>query len=109
MKRKRSVVECYSIKADAIERFCPVTSNGKKSSREAEKIAAWVDSFTTKMNSDKPYETVDEAVEALAPIAITLFGFMFRWAIRKLAIAVIKFSWSRWHEPVSVTVGAGYH
>ena len=59
MKRKRSVVECYSIKADAIERFCPVTSNGKKSSREAEKIAAWVESFAKKMNRDKPYETVE--------------------------------------------------
>jgi hypothetical protein len=105
MKRKRGVAEVDVIKRDAIERFCPVTSSGKKSQSEARKIEKWVDAFAEAMNGETPYKTVDEAVAALAPIAITLFGFIFRYALRKLAIAVIRFAWSRWNDPVSVTVG----
>lgn len=108
MRRKRGVKEVDSIKREAIEKFCPVASSEKRRSSESVKIERWVDVFSQTMNSDSPYRTVDEAIAAIAPIAITLLGFVFRYAIRQLAIAVIKFVWARWHEPVSITVGAGY-
>ena len=108
MKRCRGVKEVDSIKRDAIEKFCPVASSEKRRSSESVKIERWVDGFSRTMNSDAPYKTVDEAVDAIAPIAITLLGFVFRYAMRQLAIAVIKFVWARWHEPLSITVGADY-
>lgn len=107
-RRKRGVKEVESIKREAVEKFCPVASNGKRGSTESKRVSGWVDAFAKEMNGDAPYQNVDEAVNAIAPIAITFLGFVFRYAIRKLAIAVIKFCWEKWSEPVVVTTSAGY-
>ena len=54
--------------------------------------------FFARMNSPFPYESAEQAIQSLAPVAIWFFG----WAARQLAIAVIRFLWDRWHATDSV-------
>ena len=46
------------------------------------------------MSGDKPYGSVEEAINGIAPVAFWIFG----WAARQFAIMVIKWLWNRWHS-----------
>lgn len=50
--------------------------------------------FCVKMQSDHPYQSEEEAINGLAPVAFWIFG----WAARQFAILVIKALWRRWHQ-----------
>jgi hypothetical protein len=54
--------------------------------------------FFARMNSPFPYESAEQAIQSLAPVAVWFFG----WAARQLAIAVIRFLWDRWRGSESV-------
>lgn len=50
--------------------------------------------FAAKMNSAEPYATPEEAIQALAPVAVWFIG----WAARQFAIMVLKALWRHWHS-----------
>ena len=58
--------------------------------------------FLNRMSSDTPFKTEEEAIAALAPVAV----WIFRWALRKIAIEVIRYLWARLERTSAVTVSA---
>jgi len=92
---------------DAVVTLCPMVSDaaklGRKPVRKNEStVRKYGGKFLDRMSSDAPFKTEEEAIYALAPVAI----WIFRWAIRQLAIQVIKYLWMRIQKPNSVTVSA---
>lgn len=92
---------------DAVDTFCPMVSaaakpNGKPVRRSESTVRKYGSRFLDRMSSDAPFKTEEEAVATLAPVAI----WIFRWAIRQLAIQVIKYLWMRIQKSQSVTVSA---
>lgn len=92
---------------DAVVTFCPMVSaaakpGGKPVRKNEATVRKYGSRFLDRMSSDAPFKTEDEAIAALAPIAI----WIFRWAIRQLAIQVIKYLWMRIQKPTAVTVSA---
>lgn len=64
--------------------------------KKVQKVNRLCDQFFSAMESDSPYQTDEDAIQALAPIAVWFFG----WAARQFAIAVLRWLWNRWHEDV---------
>lgn len=92
---------------DAVVTFCPMVSaaakpGGKPVRRNEASVRKYGGKFLDRMSSDAPFKTEDEAIAALAPVAI----WIFRWALRQLAIQVIQYLWMRIQKPSSVTVSA---
>ncbi len=96
-RRTRSKSELYAIQAEAMLQFATTTGFAGEivsDKKRQKKVAGYCGSFFKQMNSDKPFETPEEAVAALAPIAVWFIG----WAARQFAIMVIKWLWNRWHS-----------
>lgn len=96
-----------SLLEDAVVTLCPMISaaakpSGKPLRRNEAHVRKYGTQFLNRMSGDAPFKTEEEAIAALAPIAI----WFFRWAIRQLAIQVIKYLWMRIQKPSSVTVSA---
>jgi len=90
---------------DAVVTLCPMVSAGKKpGGKPVRRNEATVRKYGTRflgvMSSDAPFKTEEEAIAALAPVAI----WIFRFALRQLAIQVIKYLWARLETRSSVTV-----
>lgn len=66
-----------------------------KSIRKAERAQKYCSAFCVKMQSREPFATPEEAVAALAPVAVWFIG----WAARQFAIMIIKALWHHWHQP----------
>lgn len=63
--------------------------------RKTRRAQRYCVAFCTKMQSREPFATPDEAVAALAPVAVWFIG----WAARQFAIMIIKALWHHWHQP----------
>ena len=93
---------------DAVVTFCPIVAGsaktGSKPVRKNEKtVRLYGQRFLDRMNGDSPFQSEEEAIATLAPVAI----WIFRWALRQLAIQVIRYLWSRWQaKATNVTVSA---
>ncbi len=90
---------------DAVATLCPIVSAGKKPSgkpvrRNEASVRKYGTQFLSRMLSDTPFKTEDEAIAALAPVSI----WIFRFALRQIAIQVIKYLWARLETKSSVTV-----
>lgn len=82
---------------DVLREVVPVAAAKDRAARRrqaAETAAATkhCNRFISKMESSSPFESEDEAIMTLAPIAVWFIG----WAARQLAILVIKAIWRRW-------------
>lgn len=93
--------------ADAVVTFCPMVSaatkpGGKPVRKNEVAVRKYGAAFLNRMSSDAPFKTEEEAIAALSPVAI----WIFRWALRQLAIQVIKYLWSRINRKDPVTVSA---
>jgi hypothetical protein len=94
--RDRGEVALWNIRNEAVLQFAvsngaggrPITDRAK-----VKKVSRYCDRFFDAMQSEAPFRSADEAVSALAPIAVWFIG----WAARQFAIAVIRFLWERWH------------
>jgi hypothetical protein len=95
---------------DAVDRLCPVVSaaakpGGNPVRKNEAAVRRYGAAFLNRMSSDAPFKTEEEAIAALAPIAI----WFFRWALRQLAIQVIQYLWNRINRSEPVTVSAFSH
>ncbi len=85
------------IRNAVLSEVCPESSlmsatAKKERSKRLDKANAYCDAFMNRMQTDEPFESVDEAICEIAPIAI---GFLW-WAARQFAIFVIKSLWRHW-------------
>lgn len=92
---------------DAVVSLCPMISaatkpSGKPVRQNEASVRKYGTKFLDRMSSDAPFETEEEAIAALAPVAV----WIFRWALRQLAIQVIRYLWMRLQKSNSVTVSA---
>jgi hypothetical protein len=89
---------------DAVNALCPRTGdNAFPGSGSREKtIRRYGGRFLDRMHSDNKFASEEDAIAALAPIAI----WVFRWALRQLAIQAIRYLWKRMHVPEQVVVTA---
>lgn len=83
--------------SDVQREVCPLSAGAgasarRKHAKDLEATERHCRRFAALMESDAPFETVDDAIMALAPIAVWFIG----WAARQLAILVIKAIWRRW-------------
>ena len=89
---------------DAVNELCPRT--GEKDAAVADKrektVRRYGGRFLDRMQGEAKFSSEEEAVAALAPIAI----WVFRWALRQLAIRAIRYLWKRMHVPEQVVVTA---
>ena len=83
-----------AVLAEVIPVACVHDENGRRSQKER-KAKRYCDAFCVKMQSREPFATPDEAVAALAPVAVWFIG----WAARQFAIMIIKALWHHWHQP----------
>ena len=80
--------------AEVIPVACVHEDTGGRYLKER-KALRYCDAFCVKMQSREPFATPDEAVAALAPVAVWFIG----WAARQFAIMIIKALWHHWHQP----------
>lgn len=96
----KSSGELNRLRSAAVFQFCtPLTGQSSHSERlnhvnERRKVERYCNRFFVRMNSSQPFETPEDAIAAIAPVAVWFIG----WAARQLAIAVIRFLWDRWHS-----------
>lgn len=64
-------------------------------SKKERRAKRYCEAFCAKMQTVEPFATPDEAVAALAPVAVWFIG----WAARQFAIMIIKALWHHWHQP----------
>jgi hypothetical protein len=62
--------------------------------QKEKKARRYCAAFAAKMQSSEPFQSVDEAVQALAPVAIWFFGRV----ARRFAIMILKALWRHWHS-----------
>ncbi len=97
--KTNSASDLMNLKNAVIMEFCtPNGSAGPKELLENEKrrrrVDRWCDKFIDGMLGPKPYQSEEEAIGAIAPVAVWFIG----WAVRQLAIAVLRSLWKRWNE-----------
>ncbi len=85
--------------SDIQREVCPLSASAdkaarRKHARDLEAVEGHCRRFIAVMDSGSPFETVDDAIMALAPVAWWFIG----WAARQLAILVIKAIWKRWNQ-----------
>lgn len=73
---------------------CVHDSDGRRWQKE-KKAKRYCDAFCAKMQTVEPFATPEEAIQALAPVAVWFIG----WAARKFAIMIIKALWHHWQQP----------
>lgn len=83
-----------AVLAEVIPVACVHDENGRRSQKER-RAKRYCDAFCAKMQSREPFATPEEAVAALAPVAVWFIG----WAARQFAIMIIKALWHHWHQP----------
>lgn len=99
----RSPGELNRLRSAAVFTFCcPLSASASHTERlshvnERRKVERYCNRFFVRMNSSRPFESPEEAISAIAPIAVWFVG----WAARQFAIAVIHFLWARWHSGTS--------
>lgn len=92
--------ELNRLRSEAVFRFCmplgakPTDLDRLMHVNERRSVEKWFNRFAVRMNSSRPFESPEEAIAAIAPAAFWIFG----WAARQLAMAVIRFLWDRWHS-----------
>ena len=94
----QTIDEC-DIRRNVLMSCIPLTSTA--SHREINKRAKQIvqahqhcDEFFHAMRSSQPFETEEQAIQSLAPVAIWFFG----WAVRQFAIFVIKALWREYNR-----------
>jgi hypothetical protein len=85
------------ILSDAVDIFCPVVSGASEKEQahaknQSAKVRKWGNRFFDRMEGRSPFQSEEEAIEAIAPVVIWGFG----WAARQLAMMVIRFLWRQW-------------
>lgn len=103
------------IRNAVIAETCPESSlmsaSGRKErSKRVEKANSYCDAFMQRMQSDEPFESIDDAICEIAPVAVWFLG----WAARQFAMFVLKSLWRHWTarsgsvgNSVTVTATAG--
>lgn len=96
---KKTDAEISDIIRDVMLQACPPVRYGSESqvmehAKTRERASRYCYRFAAHMQSDMPYQSDTEAINALAPVAVWFIG----WAARQFAIAVIKLLWNRWHS-----------
>lgn len=85
-----------SIRRNVMQRVIPVAgTSAADHQRQAAQIRQankYCDSFFDQQEFGSPFETEQDAVNAMAPIAVWFIG----WAARQFAIMVIKALWREW-------------
>lgn len=81
-----------------LDDICPPVVGASDAYRAARysrrnKAVSYCMNFSDTMQGNAPFATEDEAIQALAPVAVWFIG----WAARQFAIFVIKSLWRRWH------------
>lgn len=106
---KKTESELNQIIGDVMGVACPAERVGSQAhlieqDRKRERAKRYCYRFASHMQSDMPYQSEAEAITALAPVAVWIFG----WAARQFAIYVIKLIWNAWHKsPSSVRPATG--
>lgn len=92
------------IRNAVIAETCPESSlmsaSGRRErNKRLEKANSYCDAFLQRMQSDEPYESVDDAICEIAPAFVWIFG----WAARQFAIFVLKSLWRHWTARAGAT------
>jgi hypothetical protein len=89
---------------DAVNELCPRTGNNASTSPGSRErtIRRYGGRFMDRMHGDNKFASEEDAIAALAPVAI----WVFRWALRQLVIQAIRYLWKRMHVPEPVVVTA---
>jgi len=87
---------------DVVNELCPRTGNAKPArSKSREKtVRLYGERFLDRMAGNTPYKTEEEAISAMAPIAI----WLFRWALRQIVIQVVRYLWKALSTPPVVII-----
>lgn len=89
-------IHARSVMADVLQNVIPLACVHDSEStewRKTKKAERYCNAFCRAMIHE-PFETEQDAINAIAPAAVWFFG----WAARQFAILVIKALWRRWHE-----------
>lgn len=95
----KSTGELNRLRSAAVFTFCePLSASASPLQRlnhtnERRSVERYCNRFFARMNSSRPFESPEEAISAIAPVAVWIFG----WAARQFAMAVLHFLWARWH------------
>ncbi len=97
--RTNSASDLMNLKNSVLMEFCSINGNaGPKeileNDRRRKRVEKWCDKFIDRMLSADPFKTEEEAINGIAPV----LSFLFWWAARQLAIAVVRSLWRRWSE-----------
>jgi hypothetical protein len=84
------------LKNDTLQLFASdsgLYGSPREKKKRRDHVEGLCDRFITRMQSDRPFRTEDEAIQSMAPI----LAYLFWWAARQLAIAVIRYMWRHWN------------
>lgn len=85
--------------AEDLSRCSSPSERSAKRAERAKRVAkanGLIDRFVLRQVSDEPFETPEQAIQALAPIAVWIFGYL----ARQFAIMVIRAVWDSWNRRV---------